>query len=140
VPVVLGHLVDDAFGSLNGFFLPRRGTQFLRWITCAFTDLDLYNVGLSVEEGVELVLDVESNFGAPSASMLYASGRGLWAFWFLREGGQPVRAWPEKVASWKRLQATILERFARFLSRVLAILRRSLGSKPGEEAGRRFKK
>lgn len=130
------HMGADSFYSVNGMLpaskingkprLPtgaeshpsmRRavwGSDKLRWLTACWCDLDYYNIpGMTLGRAVGHVIDLEEEGLIPHASMLVDSGRGLWAFWVLRDDkrhDQPVRAWPETTATWHRIMRELQRR------------------------------
>jgi hypothetical protein len=77
-------------------------------------DIDFYKLGLSLGQAVGSILDAQEQGVVPPASLLMSSGRGVWAFWLLvGEGSEPfLRAWPENVELYRRVQSRITEVFA----------------------------
>ncbi|MEM8873928.1 MAG: hypothetical protein AAGD32_06675 [Planctomycetota bacterium] len=110
-----GRLDGDAYFSLNGFVRGQRGKQHIRWLTSCFADLDCYRLGVEPIDLRYRLDQLQLAGELPQVSMYAESGRGLWAFWLLAEGNDqsPVRAWPEKVELWDRIQATLNKRLAK---------------------------
>lgn len=126
-PSFAHELVSDSYFSLHSYFRPgRRGAPHIpgmapahrkadavRHITGVFADLDCYRSGSGMTPGqcVGLLVDAQLSGVIPPVSMLMASGRGVWACWFLvEESGELMRAWPERVALWARTTNAIGER------------------------------
>lgn len=112
---------------VDGLQKAERGNVLTRWITAAFVDIDYYARGLTFGEALGKVVDLQLERKLPPASMLQKSGRGLWAFWFLNHGASepgkvpkdgpipedgPMRAWPENVERWNRVQRELYGRLA----------------------------
>lgn len=121
------HVGTDSYFSINGYYrpgwgpsrveprfrLPKRASSVLRWLNACFVDLDCYKLGISVGVAVGLIIDMQDRGIIPPASLIARSGRGVWAFWMLHDdGGGPVRAWPETVATYKRIERALWARFA----------------------------
>jgi len=96
--------------------LPRahRKSNDIRWLTCAFADLDYHNLGIDFPTAFGEVIRAQDAGRIPPASLVTRSGRGMWLFWFLigDDGKQPVRAWDEKVRLWCNVQRVLGERLA----------------------------
>jgi hypothetical protein len=99
------------------------GTKEARWLTACYVDFDFYKVGATLGQAVGLYVDLQEQGIIPPASMLTRSGRGLWAWWFLRDtdGDGPARAWAENVACYKRIE--------RHLQRVMAAIEPDRGAR-----------
>ncbi|MEP0763952.1 MAG: hypothetical protein HRF48_14585 [Chloroflexota bacterium] len=126
------HLRVNGFYSVNGFYraghgqsrhvpglpAPLRQGRALRWLTACYADLDGYRLGYTPGELVGLLVDAQDQGAIPPASMLVRSGRGVWAFWILRNHDPrdpmdgPVRAWPESVTAYRRIQRELHRRLA----------------------------
>lgn len=114
-PVLVDQLQEDSFFSVNGVMtpkksdgryarmsehvpkLPRADRRYPRWICACYADLDCYKTknGQALTEGqvIGALFDMQRSGQLPAFAMLTLSGRGVWAFWFLRseEGAGPVR-------------------------------------------------
>lgn len=131
-PGFLEELDRDSFYSINAYYkgtgksalhpgLPRpfRRKSALRWLTAAFVDLDCGREGtLTVGQAYGCLVDMERAGVVPRVSMTVESGRGLWAFWFLKNDDPrypadgPVRAWSETVSAYCAVQRAIAKRLA----------------------------
>jgi hypothetical protein len=139
-PQLMPQLDAESYFSVHGFYrggygkslhtpegveLPaaHRKADDVRWLTCAFADLDSHNLGLTFGQTLGMVIDAQDNGIIPPVTMFQRSGRGLWCFWFLRDrhddapakdwpAAGPVRAWKEKVPLWCAVQRVIGERLA----------------------------
>ena len=128
---VAPHVDEESWFSINGMHLPPRrmaqrspieprfpqacwGSERLRWLTACYIDLDCYKMGLSVGQCIGLCIDAQDHGVIPPASMFTRSGRGVWLFWLLREDEDersPVRAWPEKISTYRRIERQLRRRF-----------------------------
>ena len=126
----------DGFFGVNGMFSPghvknehglfdqqgnplrkaRRKTEHLRWLTAIYADLDSHKLGLEPADVIGEIIRLQDADQMPPASIITRSGGGVWLFWLLtgQDSINPVRAWPEKVALWNRIQRAFNERFAQF--------------------------
>ena len=126
---------DGLFG-INGMFSPghvknehglldqhgnplrkaRRRTQDLRWLTAIYADLDCHKLGMEPADVIGEITRLQDADQMPPASIITRSGGGVWLFWLLtgQDSTNPVRAWPEKVAWWLRIQQAFNKRFAQF--------------------------
>ena len=114
---------EEGFFSINAMYRPgygqskiepklhaaKWGTKESRWLTACYADFDFYKHGLTIGQALGMIVDLQENGAIPAASMLTRSGRGLWAWWFLRDedGDGPARAWSENVACYKRIERQI---------------------------------
>lgn len=129
---VVAEIERDGFFSINGFRssldkskanpkLPRavRQSGLVRWITAAFVDLDLYRFeGWTFGSTVGRILDLQDAGSIPTATMIVRSGQGVWLLWLLAEtqgGRKPVKAWPEKIECWGRIQGELARLVAHHL-------------------------
>lgn len=116
-PRVSGRLDKDAYFSINGLDKPKRNGDNVGWFTSCFVDLDIYKGSaddLTVEEAIERVNDARDRGDIPAPSLLVKSGRGVWAFWFLRnpeKPGEPERATDENQTLFKLLEVALIDRF-----------------------------
>jgi hypothetical protein len=130
---VAPHVDEESWFSVNAMHLPARrqaqrspieprfpaacwGTERLRWLTACYIDLDCYKLGLSVGQCIGICIDAQDRGVIPPASMFTRSGRGVWLFWFLRDDDDadersPVRAWPEKISTYRRIERQLVRRF-----------------------------
>lgn len=135
-PAFSAALAADSYFSINAFYRSGRGPEqvpgfppplrqggAVRWITSCFADLDIYNnPALTVGSVVGTLIDWQDAGKLPPASMLMRSGRGVWAFWFLRNDDArydlagPVRAWPETTRGWRIVQTELGRRLAQLES------------------------
>lgn len=85
------HLRCDAFASINRFYRPRRSLDNIIRLSAAFIDIDCGRSArdCSAEDASKGILEMVSIGLLPQPSMLQFSGRGLWAFWLLRDGQEP---------------------------------------------------
>lgn len=130
-PGFVEELDRDAYYSVNSFYkgnpskahpgrlMPSRRRSDLQWLTACYTDLDLGRDGTpTVGFAIGAIIDLQGNGTIPPASMFVRSGRGLWLFWVLRNDDPrypadgPVRAWPEMVDAYSRVQREINRRLA----------------------------
>jgi hypothetical protein len=131
-------MVDtDGFYTINAMWRPGYGQSKLnpnlraakwgnkeaRWLTACYVDFDYYKAGATLGQAVGLYVDLQEQGIIPPASMLTRSGRGLWAWWFLRDtdGDGPARAWAENVACYKRIE--------RELQRIMAAMEPDRGAR-----------
>ena len=129
-PELVDQLQEDSFYSVNGFMTPKRNEQptrksphvpelaascrrYPRWLCACYADLDGYKHGVSDGQLVGALLDMRSSGQLPPFSMLTLSGRGVWAFWFLRteEGTGPVPYFPMR-SLYAKVQRAIGSRLA----------------------------
>lgn len=139
-PQLMPQLDADSYVSIHGFYrggfgkskhspaglqLPaaHRKADDVRWLTCAFADIDCHNIGLSLGQVQGVLTDAQNAGDIPPISLLEQSGRGWWCFWFLRDrhddappkdwpAAGPARAWKDKVPLWCAVQRVIGERLA----------------------------
>lgn len=124
------HVDEESYFSVNSMFLSKSrqafrssvdpsfpnaqwGGDMLRWLTASYIDLDCYSMGLSIGQCVGMVIDAQDRGAIPPASIITRSGRGVWLFWLLRddEGNGPVRAWPEAVSTYRRIERQLHRMF-----------------------------
>lgn len=131
-PQLMPTLERDSYFSIHGFyrsgygvarnapddhplFRAHRRKDNLRWLTCCFADIDCHNLGVTVGEALGSIVDAQDRGDIPPASMLTRSGRGLWAFWLLKDARKEKalqRAMPERVREWANIQHVIGARMA----------------------------
>ncbi len=103
LPELAQWLLQDAFFTVNGYNLKarfvkktglpgvRRLETNLRYLNAVYADLDIGRVGksgpggMNVNEGSQLLIDLLTGGTIPQLSMSAQSGRGLYAFWILRD-------------------------------------------------------
>ncbi len=127
-PEFRAELMRDSYYTVNSFYrargpnrnwpklgAPYRKKEGLRYLNACYADLDCYKAGLDYVKMAGVVLVAQSKGIIPRASIFAQSGRGVWLFWLLQDPnnpGKPQRAWPEKIALWKRIQKEIHDRLA----------------------------
>lgn len=81
------HLRQDAFATINRFYLWRRAQEYVVRLGAVFVDIDCGRDELdcSAEEAAEVLGDLVQRGRMAQPSMIQFSGRGLWAFWLLRD-------------------------------------------------------
>lgn len=81
----------DAFASINRFYGWRRGQEYVVRLGAIFVDIDCgrSDFDYSAEEAADVLRDLVQAGGLARPSMLQFSGRGLWAFWLLRDERDP---------------------------------------------------
>lgn len=101
----------------------------LRWLNVAHCDVDCYKAGLSVGDAFGHIVNAQDAGTLPPASLFARSGRGLWAFWLLRDvlnpadgevelhgarhtAETPQRASARALALYCRVQRAIADRLA----------------------------
>jgi hypothetical protein len=101
----------------------------LRWLNVCHVDIDCYKVGLSVGDTIGALVDMQDAGQLPPATMFARSGRGVWAFWYLLDPGNPLtgsinlfnathtpttpqRAHPRAMAMYARVQRALADRLA----------------------------
>lgn len=97
-------------------FAPAKwGASRLRYLTACYIDLDCYKLGITVGQCIGACIDAQERRAFPPASIITRSGAGVWLFWLLREddGNGPVRAWPERSGTYRRIQRALHQEFSR---------------------------
>ena len=74
----------------TGLPLVQHSNDTLRWLNVVYADLDCYKVGLDVGATLGALISMQDNGELPPVSLFARSGRGLWAFWLLRDVENPV--------------------------------------------------
>ena len=127
------HVDEESYFGINSMHLTARqqqwrstiepkfphaqwGTSMLRHLTAAYVDLDCYKMGITVGQCIGEVIDAQDRGEIPPASIITRSGRGVWLFWLLQgdEGPGPVRAWPESVSTYRRIERDLLLKCGRY--------------------------
>ena len=112
--------VKNDFGLFDQHGIPlrkaRQRTENLRWLTAIYADLDCHKLEMESADVIAEVIRLQDADQIPPASIITRSGGGVWLFWLLtgKDSINPVRAYPEKVAGWNRIQRAFNERFAKF--------------------------
>ena len=128
------HVDEESYFTLNSSFIGPRdlaqrselvpelpkarwGSSMLRYLTTCYIDLDCYKLGLTVGQCLGWCVDAQDKGVIPPVSLYMRSGKGLWAFWMLHEDAadetrNPVRAWPEKISTYRRIERQLLRMFA----------------------------
>jgi hypothetical protein len=137
LPELARWLLQDAYLTVNGYNstapyavrktgLPGvwRKEKNLRYLNAVYADLDIGRAGesgargLSVNEGSQVLIDLLTGGTIPQLSMSAQSGRGLYAFWILRDDDDenaPVtfkgqRNFVETLALYKKVNRAIYNR------------------------------
>ena len=81
----------------------------LEYLTCCFCDLDCHALGITTGTALGALVDAQDSGALPPASMITRSGRGLWAFWMLRDAkhGGHQKAMPCRIQEWANIQHCI---------------------------------
>lgn len=126
---VAPHVDEESFFSVNGmyrkgysvskiqpkFTSAKWGTKELKRLCAAYVDIDCYNIGITAGQAIGVVVDAQDRGIIPPASMLTRSGRGIWCWWFLHDEDdhtKPARAWPENIATYRRIERALGRLFA----------------------------
>lgn len=85
------HLRQDVFATINRFYRWERSQKYAVRLGATFVDIDCGRSPLdwSAAETVEILRDLVQRGLLAQPSMLQFSGRGLWAFWLLRDEQDP---------------------------------------------------
>ena len=125
------HVDEDSFFTVNAMHISEKrqkdrapidarfpraqwGTSKLRHLTACYIDLDCYKLGLTIGQCIGQCIDAQDRGVFPPASIFTRSGRGVWLFWLLRDDDDeraPVRAWPEKISTYRRIERQLLRMF-----------------------------
>lgn len=128
------HVDEESYFTINASFIRPRdlaqrselipelpkarwGSSMLRYLTTCYIDLDCYKMDLTVGQCLGWCVDAQDRGVFPPVSLYMRSGKGLWAFWMLHEDNDedtrnPVRAWPEKISTYRRIERQLLRLFA----------------------------
>jgi hypothetical protein len=130
LPGLGAELFKDSYFSVNGFYQPwqaksplidflcrvNRRERYLRYLNCCYCDLDVGRTdeahpknlpAIKAKLRLSFMMDVGE---LPQASIIGFSGRGLYLLWLLHEEnepGEPVRAWDERLAIYKKINQAI---------------------------------
>ena len=123
------HVHQDAYFTINsilpscnalpsgitGLPLWKRSRERLRWLNALWVDLDQHGgAQLAFPDLVDLFELTRERAGLPPPSIVVSSGRGLWGIWRLhgdKNGSEPVRATPDGLAVWERVESALVEVF-----------------------------
>ena len=85
------HLRRDAFASINRFYGWQRAQKYVVRLGAIFVDIDCGRDGwdYSAEEAADVLGELVQRGRLARPSMFQFSGRGLWAFWLLRDEREP---------------------------------------------------
>lgn len=129
-PALRKYLDRDAFFSINSLWegtpterskvVPRyhvaeRRDERVQWLNAVYVDMDCHNLGVSEGATIGRLLDLEDLGEIPPASIVVKSGRGVWAFWLLRNSHprfadtDPVRAVEENKRVHRALEQKLCE-------------------------------
>lgn len=86
-----------------------RRKDCVKYLNACFTDLDCYNLGLSVGQAVGTVIDAEAAGRIPRPSVMIDSGTGCWVMWLLRGSNHALHQvrTPDSLPLWEALQGRI---------------------------------
>ena len=132
-----GHLVNvfpefreqlerDSYFSINAFWNPAekqnvfraeqaRRPDRMKYLCAAYVDVDCHKLGIEFGMALGTLITYQDKGRIPPASILQRSGRGLWAFWLLRDVDHPElpqRAFPNKVRDYVAINRALNERLA----------------------------
>ena len=123
------HVHQDAYFTINsilpscnalpsgitGLPLWKRSRERLRWLNALWVDLDQHGgAQLAFPDLLDLFELTRERAGLPPPSIVVSSGRGLWGIWRLhgdKNGSEPVRATPDGLAVWERVESALVEVF-----------------------------
>jgi len=140
-PAFRKQLLEDAYATPNGMFLPcrkdasgrreflvsrrpelneflprsQRKTKYVYTLSACFADLDIYNVGLNYDQGVAELFRMKAEGLIPAPSIIASSGRGMYVYWMLRHRDDPFyppRANGKLMGLWGRVQRAIDQRLS----------------------------
>lgn len=95
-------LCVDAYAAVNGFYShpwnesrqkadsavllnAQRKKRDLQYINAVFVDLDCYRRNITPGMAIGALIDAQDSKLVPSISLITRSGRGVWAFWLVRD-------------------------------------------------------
>lgn len=86
-------LSKDCYTSMNTFYIKRRQKSDIRHLNALFTDIDYYNVGVTIEEVLQALDFYVQKELIPSPTFVIDSGRGVYFIWKIEDvPGRFVRA------------------------------------------------
>lgn len=133
LPELSKWLLKDAYFTVNGYYrgdgkksdvtgLPTvwRSEKNLRYLNACYVDLDIYKAdggeGKTINEASQVLIDLMFGGTLPQCSMTARSGRGMYAFWILRDDENPnvaprgdMRFYRERMALYKQVNEAIGE-------------------------------
>lgn len=71
----------DCYASVNSFYKPERAVSNVRHIKTLYSDLDIYNEGLSKDKAFEMIQFAVDKETIPKPTFIIDSGRGLYVMW-----------------------------------------------------------
>ncbi|HWM93834.1 MAG TPA: hypothetical protein VN493_23950 [Thermoanaerobaculia bacterium] len=85
------HLRQDAFATINRFYRWQRAQEYVVRLGAIFVDIDCGRsvFDYSAKDAADVLRDLVQVGRLAQPSMLQFSGRGLWAFWLLRDEQDP---------------------------------------------------
>ncbi|HBL28143.1 MAG TPA: hypothetical protein DD490_15020, partial [Acidobacteria bacterium] len=112
------HLRQDAFATINRFYRWERAQEYVVRLGATFVDIDCGRGAFdcSAEEAADVLGELVLAGRLVLPSMLQFSGRGLWAFWLLRDEEDPSTtpfANAENRELWTALQQVTADAIAR---------------------------
>jgi len=107
IPAVFDASLTDCYAGLTLYYRNWRCASTVRWLPCCFVDLDCYKQGFTTDQAKAHLLEICRAHDIPEPTDITHTGRGLLARWEL----EPVRAWPEVVATWNGIQAKLCDLF-----------------------------
>jgi len=103
IPAVFDDSLTDCYAGLSLYYRNWRCASTVRWLPCCFVDLDCYKQGFTPDQAKVHLVEICRAHNIPEPTDITHTGRGLLARWAL----EPVRAWPEVVATWNGIQAKL---------------------------------
>ncbi len=112
------HLRQDAFATINRFYRWERAQEYVVRLGATFVDIDCGRdvSDCSAEEAADVLDELVETGRLAQPSMFQFSGRGLWAFWLLRDEEDPSTtpfANAENRELWSALQQVTADAIAR---------------------------
>jgi hypothetical protein len=74
----------------GGLCYAHRDSRSVRWVNAAYVDLDGHAFGMGEDDLRDRLLHAVRGGVVPHPSLLLASGRGLWAFWLVKDNRNPA--------------------------------------------------
>jgi hypothetical protein len=105
---------EELYVAIHRFYCPSRKARHVIRLGACFVDLDVGREGqMPAEEARACIEELVARRELPAPSLYQFSGRGLWAFWLLREGQDGAN--PKATQENRRLWATLQEEIGRRL-------------------------
>ena len=127
----------------TGLPLVEHNNDTLRWLNCAYADIDCYKLGLTVGEAFGAIVDMQNAGALPPATLVAQSGRGLWLLWLLvdvknpTEGEQTIYGQTHAPGTPQRASSRAVRLYAR-VQRALVDKLEHLGADMGAVDGPRY--